>query len=329
MLADAVVAFDHVRRTMSLIGEPDRVEQLESALSQPPAAAPVAAGEAGETVIETSRERYMAAVETAREHIAAGDAFQIVPSQRMRRRTAASPFAHLPRPARVNPSPYMFLLDNGDFQLVGSSPEVHVRLDVDGTCELRPIAGTRPRGATPRGRRRAGRRAAGLREGARRAHDAGRPRPETTSAACASPAACGWRGYDGGRALLARHAHRLQRLRHASRRPRRGVAAAGDVPGGDAVGSAQGAGDADHRRAGGPPPRRLRGRGRLLRLRRRHGHLHRHPHHRACATASPTCRPGPGSWPTPTRPTSTRRPEQGGGAGAPPSTEAETGVYGA
>jgi len=149
MLADAVVAFDHVRRTMSLIGEPDRVAQLESALSQPPAAAPVAAREAGETVIETSRERYMAAVETAREHIAAGDAFQIVPSQRMRRRTAASPFAIYRALRSVNPSPYMFLLDNGDFQLVGSSPEVHVRLDVDGTCELRPIAGTRPRGATP------------------------------------------------------------------------------------------------------------------------------------------------------------------------------------
>jgi anthranilate synthase component 1 len=109
----------------------------------------VAAGEAGETVIETSRERYMAAVETAREHIAAGDAFQIVPSQRMRRRTAASPFAIYRALRSVNPSPYMFLLDNGDFQLVGSSPEVHVRLDVDGTCELRPIAGTRPRGATP------------------------------------------------------------------------------------------------------------------------------------------------------------------------------------
>jgi anthranilate synthase component 1 len=98
--------------------------------------------------VETSRERYMAAVDRAREHIAAGDAFQIVPSQRLRRETAASPFAIYRALRAVNPSPYMFLLDNGEFQLVGSSPETHVRLDVDRTCELRPIAGTRPRGET-------------------------------------------------------------------------------------------------------------------------------------------------------------------------------------
>jgi anthranilate synthase component I len=88
----------------------------------------------------------MEAVECAREHIAAGDAFQIVLSQRVRRHTEASPFAIYRALRAINPSPYMFLLDSGEFQLVGSSPETHVRLDMDGTCELRPIAGTRPRG---------------------------------------------------------------------------------------------------------------------------------------------------------------------------------------
>ena len=147
MLADSVVAFDHVRRTVSLIGPAAAVDRLAEVLATPPAAAPAEPVAAGDVHVETTRERYMAAVERAKEHIAAGDAFQIVPSQRIRRETAASPFAIYRALRAVNPSPYMFLLDNGDHQLVGSSPETHVRLDVDRTCELRPIAGTRPRGA--------------------------------------------------------------------------------------------------------------------------------------------------------------------------------------
>jgi anthranilate synthase component I len=150
MLAESVVAFDHVRRTVSLIGSPAAVERLAAVLAAPPAAQPAEPVAPGQVHVETTRERYMAAVERAREHIAAGDAFQIVPSQRIRRETAASPFAIYRALRAVNPSPYMFLLDNGDHQLVGSSPETHVRLDVDRTCELRPIAGTRPRGETGR-----------------------------------------------------------------------------------------------------------------------------------------------------------------------------------
>jgi anthranilate synthase component I len=147
MLAESVVAFDHVRRTVSLIGPQAAVDRLAEVLAAAPAAQPAAPVAAGAVHVETTRERYMAAVERVREHIAAGDAFQIVPSQRVRRETAASPFAIYRALRAVNPSPYMFLLDNGDHQLVGSSPETHVRLDVDRTCELRPIAGTRPRGA--------------------------------------------------------------------------------------------------------------------------------------------------------------------------------------
>jgi len=95
------------------------------------------------------RERFEANVARIIEYIRAGDAYQVVPSQRVRRQTEASPTAIYRALRAVNPSPYMFLLDLDGYQLIGSSPETHVRLGLDGTCELRPIAGTRPRGATP------------------------------------------------------------------------------------------------------------------------------------------------------------------------------------
>jgi anthranilate synthase component 1 len=147
LLASTSVAFDHVRRTMTVTGPRAEVERVTAALdgaASAPPAAPVAAGPAE---AEMTRDGFVEAVLRAKEHIAAGDAFQIVPSQRVRRRTEASPFAIYRALRTVNPSPYMFLLDMGEFQLIGSSPETHVRLGVDGTCELRPIAGTRPRGA--------------------------------------------------------------------------------------------------------------------------------------------------------------------------------------
>jgi anthranilate synthase component I len=149
MLADSVVAFDHVRRTLSVTGPQATVDRITSALEQAPAVAATVASPAGESVAEIEHDRYLSMVERAKEHIAAGDAFQILPSQRIRRRTASSAFAVYRALRAVNPSPYMFLLDFGGFQLVGSSPETHVRLGLDGECELRPIAGTRPRGATP------------------------------------------------------------------------------------------------------------------------------------------------------------------------------------
>lgn len=92
-----------------------------------------------------SREEYMRGVEAIREHIAAGDIFQAVLSRRLDRRTGADPI-NLYRALRIlNPSPYMFFLDYGEFQLIGSSPEALVKLDGQ-TAETHPIAGTRPRG---------------------------------------------------------------------------------------------------------------------------------------------------------------------------------------
>jgi anthranilate synthase component 1 len=87
-------------------------------------------------------------VERAKEYIRAGDAFQVVPSQRFAVPFRLPPFALYRALRRLNPSPFLFHLDFGGFAIVGSSPELLVRLR-DGKVTIRPIAGTRKRGATP------------------------------------------------------------------------------------------------------------------------------------------------------------------------------------
>ncbi len=89
---------------------------------------------------------FMKAVDRAKEYIHSGDAFQIVLSQRLQGQTTAEPFNVYRALRMLNPSPYMFYLDFQDFQLIGSSPEMLVKLE-GGMAETRPIAGTRPRGA--------------------------------------------------------------------------------------------------------------------------------------------------------------------------------------
>jgi anthranilate synthase component 1 len=95
-----------------------------------------------------SREDYRAVVARAKDYIGAGDIFQVVPSHRFRAPFGGDPFALYRSLRRTNPSPFLFYLNFGDFQLAGSSPEILVRLR-DGKITIRPIAGTRPRGATP------------------------------------------------------------------------------------------------------------------------------------------------------------------------------------
>ena len=90
---------------------------------------------------------FMAGVEQVREYISAGDCMQVVLSQRMATAFDAHPLDLYRALRMLNPSPYMFYLDLGEFQIVGSSPEILVRLE-DNTVTVRPIAGTRPRGAT-------------------------------------------------------------------------------------------------------------------------------------------------------------------------------------
>ncbi len=91
---------------------------------------------------------YKAAVDKAKAYIRAGDIFQVVPSQRWAQRFDLPPFALYRSLRRTNPSPFMFFFNFGGFQVVGASPEILVRLR-DGEVTVRPIAGTRKRGATP------------------------------------------------------------------------------------------------------------------------------------------------------------------------------------
>jgi anthranilate synthase component 1 len=94
-----------------------------------------------------SKEKYCATVERAKEYIHAGDIFQVVPSQQFRRATNVNPLTLYRVLRALNPSPYMYLLDSGDSQIVGASPEMLVRVH-DRIVSTRPIAGTRHRGAT-------------------------------------------------------------------------------------------------------------------------------------------------------------------------------------
>ncbi|GHE01308.1 anthranilate synthase subunit I [Defluviimonas sp. 20V17] len=107
-----------------------------------------AASAGTEAVSNFTKAEYMAAVERAKEYIRAGDIFQVVPSQRWSQPFPLPPFALYRSLRRTNPSPFMFFFNFGAFQVIGASPEILVRLR-DGEVTIRPIAGTRPRGATP------------------------------------------------------------------------------------------------------------------------------------------------------------------------------------
>lgn len=91
---------------------------------------------------------YMQAVEKAKDYIRAGDIFQVVPAQRWTQDFPLPPFALYRSLRRTNPSPFMFFFNFGDFQVIGASPEILVRV-FGNEVTIRPIAGTRPRGKTP------------------------------------------------------------------------------------------------------------------------------------------------------------------------------------
>src|SRR5918992_1642499 len=170
-VTDTLVVFDHLRHKVLVIslvdaanlrdveGEgfaaayrraADDVRRVAERLSAPPARRALSAGSGSfEISSNFTRERYEEAVERAREYIRAGDAFQIVPSQRFQTEIGDLDPLLLYRGLRtVNPSPYMTYLKLGDLFLVGASPEPLVR--VEGRRVMtRPIAGTRRRGATP------------------------------------------------------------------------------------------------------------------------------------------------------------------------------------
>ena len=106
------------------------------------------ASEPSEPVSNFTKDAYKAAVEKAREYIVAGDIFQVVPAQRWTQDFREPPFALYRSLRRTNPSPFMFYFNFGGFQVIGASPEILVRV-FGREVTIRPIAGTRPRGATP------------------------------------------------------------------------------------------------------------------------------------------------------------------------------------
>jgi anthranilate synthase component 1 len=162
MLAENVAVFDHVTQRLKLLTlhRPERepygaalvrLDEMEARLraDPPPGAAPEPPADGLEWTSNVSPGQYESMVDAAREHILAGDAFQVVLSQRFSRPLAARPFDVYRCLRAINPSPYMFYLSLGDDRhIVGTSPELLVRVDGDGVV-TRPLAGTRRRGADP------------------------------------------------------------------------------------------------------------------------------------------------------------------------------------
>jgi len=161
MLFDTVLAFDHVRHRILIIanaritGDEEleslyqfacaKIEFVERELERPLSKPPCADKSPIDVSSNVSRDRFEEMVRTAKEYIAAGDIYQVVLSQRFETKLGADPFTVYRALRHVNPSPYMYFIRMGERSIVGSSPEMLVR--VEGRhVETHPIAGTRPRG---------------------------------------------------------------------------------------------------------------------------------------------------------------------------------------
>jgi anthranilate synthase component 1 len=159
LLTEELAVVDNLAGKIYLIvyadpGEPDayararaRLQALHRKLREPVSIPFQTATTVTRTESEFGAQGYQNAVRRAKEYIAAGDVMQVVLSQRMRRPFSGSPLSLYRALRSLNPSPYMFYYDFGDFHVVGASPEILVRKE-GSTVTLRPIAGTRPRGAT-------------------------------------------------------------------------------------------------------------------------------------------------------------------------------------
>jgi anthranilate synthase component 1 len=164
MLFDTVLAFDHVRHRILIIanarvtGDEDleslyqfaraKIDFVERELSRPLSVSVASAPGALEMTSNVSREQFENMVRTAKEYIAAGDIYQVVLSQRFETPFATDAFMVYRALRHVNPSPYMYFLRMGGRSIVGSSPEMLVRVEGQ-QVQTHPIAGTRPRGRTP------------------------------------------------------------------------------------------------------------------------------------------------------------------------------------
>jgi anthranilate synthase component 1 len=161
MMFDTVLAFDHVQHRILIIANarvtPDddlealyqfacaRIEFLERELSRELSLPTSVAGPPLEVRSNVTRDRFLEMVRTAKEYIAAGDIYQVVLSQRFEVDVTADPFTVYRALRHVNPSPYMYFIRMGGAAIVGSSPEMLVRVE-GRRAQTHPIAGTRPRG---------------------------------------------------------------------------------------------------------------------------------------------------------------------------------------
>lgn len=163
MITDTLLVFDHINHRIKVISNAvigknlkksydDAVEKIEDLIRRIRAPLRVRKErkrkKAGRMNYETSREEYLRAVDQAKEHIRAGDIFQIQVSQRISKTLSVDSFDLYRALRQVNPSPYMFYLKMKELEIAGSSPELLIRM-VDGHVETRPIAGTYPRGKNP------------------------------------------------------------------------------------------------------------------------------------------------------------------------------------
>jgi anthranilate synthase component 1 len=168
ILTDTLVAFDHLKRTITVVAHPTddadtasrKIAEVREVLAGPlptsqRGAGAVGGGRAGtdssaaapKFESNMTREQFESNVARIIEYVRAGDAFQVVPSQRWSAEVPVSAFSIYRGLRAVNPSPYMYFLDFGDFQIAGASPEPLVTVS-GRKVSTRPVAGTRPRGAT-------------------------------------------------------------------------------------------------------------------------------------------------------------------------------------
>jgi anthranilate synthase component 1 len=164
MASDEVAIFDNLSGTLMLVVHVDagqaggldqanaRLDELQHKLTMPTPQLPetkTSSDDLSEASFKSSfgQEAFLKSVDKIKDYIMAGDAMQVVPSQRLSAPFTASPLNLYRSLRRLNPSPYMFFLNLDDFHIVGSSPEVLARLE-DGQVTVRPIAGTRRRGKT-------------------------------------------------------------------------------------------------------------------------------------------------------------------------------------
>jgi anthranilate synthase component 1 len=162
IFTDTILIFDRVKHTIKIVSNAHvtgnaqlayreavrKIERIEKKLKKPLPSKPLETIPSASDITFRSnmkQQEFESIVKRAKEYIRAGDVIQVVLAQRLEAEVKASPFNVYRALRSVNPSPYMFYLQFGDVHLVGSSPEIHVRCE-NGVVEVRPIAGTRPRG---------------------------------------------------------------------------------------------------------------------------------------------------------------------------------------